>query len=416
MMQEPEYEPAPRPAPVWATPAVIAVLTLLAVYVVINYRPDAPEPLVQAPSRSEAPPNALVDGSALPEVPQALANRFAEPVLLTRRLEEAPESVTTTCNSVPFGNPDEDYAARRLLNLLQQAEPIDIRLGPDALTYLLVGSASSPPSYPDQYQASCLARHEDGQWSDPARRLGFADDGESLAGVPDAGLESRLVRVPPQAAWVVQERPGWWLAHDVAGTPWLQAPVRTADAEDSTRTVFLDGQGTVLADRPLTEAPNAHEEISANQPSVVAGDNQEVLSLLRERGPRYFCSDDVAACVWLSLVDNEIVAVSAFGPHHLDVPPFGYVGYCPATNAYEGSTTTARFDLDGSWLGGPARRDLATYGVRVSGENLVVDLGSRQLGDVRGDEEGVGDENSCVFDGKPVGTAPDAGEAADGEG
>ena len=415
-MQEPQYEPAPRPAPPWATPAVITVLALLAVYVVLNYRPDAPEPLTQAAvAQAEQPPATLADGSPVPEIPQSLANRFAEPVVLTRRVDDPPARVATTCNAVPFGNPDEDPAARRLEQLIEQADPVDVRVSPEALTYLLIGSASTPPSYPENYQASCLSRYVDGQWDEPVRWLGFASDGGRAAGAREQGIESQLVRVPPRAAWIVQQRPGWWLAHDVAGTPWVQLPVRPGDGEPGSRTVFLDDDGTVLADRPLLEAPEVQEETSGQQSTLVAGDVQEILADLREYGPRYFCADEADACVWLSLVGNEIVAVSAFGPYSLDVPPFGYVGYCPSTDAFEGSTTTSRFNLDGTWANGPANRGLAQYGVRIANENIVVDLDQRQLGDVPEDTEGTGSDGACVFDGGPVGIAPDEGPGQDAD-
>lgn len=407
-MQEPDYEPAPRPAPPWATPAVVAVLALLAVYVVINYRPDSPEPLAQSVSGSEEAPATLADGSPVPELPQLLSNRFSEPVVLTRRVEELPEPLAAICNSVPFGNPAEDPAAQRLEALIQQAEPVDMRLGPEALTYLLVGSASSPPSFPDDYQASCLSLHVDGEWQQPVRWVGFASDGARAASAVDQGIESRLVRVPPRAVWIVQQRPGWWLAHDVAGSPWAQLPLRPDAGEGGTRTVFLDDGGAVIADRPLLEPADVQEETSGQQSNLVAGDVQQILADLRAYGPRYFCAEDVEACVWLSLVGNEIVAVAAFGPYSLDIPPFGYVGYCPATDSFEGSTTTSRFNLDGTWANGPANRGLAEYGVRVVDGQLVVNLDQRQLGEVAPDGEGTGNEGACRFDGAPVGVAPDA--------
>jgi hypothetical protein len=101
--------------------------------------------------------------------------------------------------------------------------------------------------------------------------------------------------------------------------------------------------------------------------------------------------------VWLAFNEQqEIMAYAAHGPHPLDTPPMGYVGFCPEADLMQGSVTSAQFRTDGTWAGGPINRGLDRYAVRFEAGKVVVDLTEHVIGDP-GEGDPVEAEVNCVF-------------------
>lgn len=405
-----DYEPAPRPAPLWLLPLTIAALALALLWVAQQYTerdvggfggqaiPNTPQPVL------------LVDGSPLGEVPEALTRRFGEDVVVAERLDSVPEDIDAGCFD---GYADDDDPARqRLAKLIGSGELSAAHLGPDALTSLRIAVDDAPPGYPREVGISCVSAPSTDGWRSPeVPELDFALSGRpgaTLPGVnrppPGGGREpdvrTRLVQVPVGAQWAVQPRGGWWLAYDVAETSWLLMTLNEAvGTQDPLRVVFVDATGDVVAERGVGPTRSAAQQDHSADFELVAGDVREILDKLDD-GPVRTCEPgNRNLCVWLGLDDlGEVQAFAAFGPHPLDTPPMGHVGYCPAADELQGSVTSARFGLDGAWLSGPTTRGLDQYAVRFEAGKVVIDLSEHVAGEPAGDEP-VERNETCVFTG-----------------
>ena len=196
-------------------------------------------------------------------------------------------------------------------------------------------------------------------------------------------VRTRLVQIPLGARWAVVPRGGWWLAHDVAESSWTLLPVNDAVGDaDPLRVVFIDATGDVVTERGVGPTRSAAQQDHSLDFELVAGAVPQVLDNLR-KGPMRVCEPgNRTLCVWLSLNElDEGLANGAFGPHPLDTPPMGYVGYCPRAKQFQGSVTSGRYRTDGSWAGGPAGRGLDRYTVRFEAGMGVVDLNEHVTGE-----------------------------------
>jgi hypothetical protein len=402
-----EYEPAPKPAPLWLLPVVVALLALGLLWFVQHFT-DREVGAFGGRAQPATPiPTRLADGSPLPEVPEALTGRFGDEVVLAQRLREAPPEVEQSCDQ-PYAA-DTGPALSRLQALIDSGDASGIHLGPDALTYLSVAVAAEvPPGYPREVEVSCVARRVDDQWRMPRKPLlDFALDGRPGAHMEDPDLRTRLVQVPIGARWAVQPRGGWWLAYDVRDTSWALMTLNAVTTErDPLRVTFIDDTGAVVAERAVGPTRSASEQDHSANFELVAGDIRPVLSRL-ERSPIRTCDPhDNRICVWLALDEQqEVVAFAGFGPHPLDTPPMGYVGYCEEAQLLQGSVTTTQFRTDGTWAGGPVDRGLDRYGVRFEAGKVVIDLSEHVVGD-RATGDPVKQDADCIFTtnatGKPV--------------
>jgi hypothetical protein len=392
-----EYERAPKPAPLWALPLTVVVLALGLLWFIDSYTSRDVRGFGGSAQPATPKPTRLVEGSALPEVPEPLTRRFGEDVVLASRLREVPDEVEQNCRDSYEGAARTDR--RRLHDLIQSSTVNAIHLGPDALTSVSIAVDDSPPGYPSEVSVSCIARPGDDGWESPRRPLlDFALDGRPGSKIDDSTLRTRLVQIPVGARWAVQPRGGWWLAYDVQDTSWMLMTLTEAITDETPlRVVFVDETGAVVAERPVGPTRSAASSDHSADFELVAGDVPTVLERL-ERGPMRTCEPGgITLCVWLAFNDQqEVLAFAGFGPHPLDTPPMGYVGYCQEAGMFQGSVTSAQFRTDGTWAGGPGGRGLDHYAVRFEAGKVVVDLSEHVIGDPAEGDTVEADEE-CVF-------------------
>lgn len=433
-----DYEPAPGPAPLWLLPLIIATLALALLWFAQQYADREVGGFGGRAQPTTPMPETLVDGSTPPEVPEELTRRFGDDVVVAARLDEIPDPVERSCRRAYRGS--DDPARQRLHDLVRSSDLSAAHLGPDALTALSITVNDAPPGYPREVQVACVARKTADGWQSPRRPLvDFALDGRpgvtlpassgQVAGpVDDAtddgaaetstatasespsqaatrtvdrpAVRTRLIQIPVGAKWAVQPRGGWWLAYDVGETSWTLLTLNDAVSDqDPVRVVFVDATGDVVAERGVGPTrPAAQQDHSADF-ELVAGSVREVLDKVGKRPLRVCEPGNRTLCVWLGLNElDEVLAFAAFGPHALDTPPMGRVGYCPDAGQFQGTVTSARFGTDGTWAGGPIGRGLDRYAVRFEAGMVVVDLTEHVAG-----EPAVGDpvdnKSVCQFTG-----------------
>ncbi len=398
-----DYEPASKPAPLWLLPLTIALLALALLWVAQQFT-DRDVGGFGGPAQPDTPkPTALVDGRPLPDPPEQLMDRFGEDVVIAERLTALPDELDDACRGAY--RDENDPARQRLTRLIEAGGLSAAHLGPDALTALLIAVDDAPPGYPREVEIACVAAPASDGWRSPKRPLlDFALDGRPGATLPAEGespaVRTRLVQVPVGAQWAVQPRGGWWLAYDVAEASWVLVTLNDAVTnQDPLRVVFVDGTGELVGDRAAGPTrPAAQQDHSADF-ELVAGDVREMLDKLGRAPVRVCEPGNRNLCVWLALNDlGEVQAFAAFGPHPLDTPPMGYVGYCAKAKELQGSVTAARFGIDGMRLGGPVDRGLDQYAVRFEAGKVVIDLSEHVVGD-RATDEVVDRTVSCEFSG-----------------
>jgi Rieske Fe-S protein len=408
-----DYEPAPKPAPLWLLPLVIALLALALLWAVQQFSDRDVGGFGGRAQPTTEMPESLADGSTPPEVPEELSRRFGDNVVMAKRLDDVPAKVERSCRRA-FSNAS-DPGRRRLSELIQSSDVSAAHLGPDALTYLSIAVADAPPGYPREVEIACAARPKNNGWQAPPPLLDFALDGRPGVTLPsiaeretsaDASepsadatsaaaserpsvslqrpsVRTRLVQIPLGAQWAVVPRGGWWLAHNVAETSWALLPLNDAVGDaDPLRVVFIDATGDVVAERGVGPTRSAAEQDHSLDFELVAGAVPEVIDKLR-KGPMRVCEPgNRTLCVWLALNElDEVLAYGAFGPHPLDTPPMGHIGYCPKAKQFQGSVTSGRYRMDGTWVGGPARRGLDRYTARFEAGMVVVDLNEHVTGE-----------------------------------
>ncbi len=410
-----EYEPVRRSGG-WQVPVGVALVALVALLGTQRLQiGGGPEPIAAqqtATGSAERAPERLADGSSAVAPPAVIASRFTEPVIAATTPAQLPGRVQRRCRTAPFAGQDAGTAGRYRHNVLQglldDSRRADVVLTPAAVGVLRLGRAPSPPGYRGRYQASCLAVRRDRAWQVTSPYLAFAVPNGPAARAPGrAAPRSALLSTPSQAAWAVQERPGWWLAQPLqTDAPFWQVIFERGRTD--LRIVYLDADGGLVEDVTVeslgTRAPPARAH--RLDELVVVGPIGKTLRQLRSQ-PLRRCSRNGKLCVWVGLTGSEVHATAAFGSDRLDVPPFGFVGYCPATSALEGSTTGNRFALNGQVVSGSARRGLVGYPVRYDyGRNrIVVDLAGAEAPPPVEDRDGP--PAACAFRGRPIGTTPD---------
>lgn len=401
-----EIEPAPRPTPLWVVPVVVAVLALALLAFAQRYTDREVGGFGGRALPPTEVPTTLVDGSRLPQVPDPLRELFGSNVVMAERRSSLPDRVRRQCRRpyVDSGDP----ALGRLQDLIGSADVTAMHMGPDALTHLAVAVDDVPPGYPNEVEVACVARWDGERWRTPGKPyLDFALDGRPGARLTEPQLRTRLVQVPVGARWAVQPRGGWWLGYEVAGTSWVVMTLTDGIRDvDPMRVTFVDGTGTVVAERAVGPTRPAWVGDNSTDLELVAGEVAEVLARLRE-GPLRTCAPgDDTICVWLSLNEQqEVEAMAGFGPHPLDTPPMGYVGWCAGAEQLQGSVTSARFLPDGTWAGGPTDRGLDRYEVRFEVGRVVIDL-SQHIAGGQAEGEPVTGQPSCEFRGNANGKVP----------
>lgn len=438
-----DYEPAPKPTPLWMLPATIAVLAIALLFVADRYTDREVGGFGGGAQPSTPTPGALIDGSSLPPVPEQLTDRFGDDVVLAERLRQVPPPVRRRCRN--GYRRSDDPALRRLHGFVQSGELSTAHKGPEALTALWLAVDDAPPGYPREVAITCVGAPTEQGWRAPGRpSLDFALDGRPGLTLPVGGpagsgadgsagadgdaaadataapstapdeqatagdqplevtepVRTRIVQVPVGAEWAVQPRGGWWLAQDVSEASWTLVTLNDAVTDrDPLRVVFIDSTGDVVTERGVGPTRSAAAGDHSVDYELVAGSVREILDRLAN-GPVRACEPgNRNLCVWLSLNSlDEVLAFAAFGPHPLDTPPLGAVGYCPRAGQFQGTVTAARFAEDGSWAGGPVTRGLDRYTVRFEAGRVVVDLSEHVVGDpAEGDPV---DGPSCEFRGR----------------
>jgi hypothetical protein len=283
--EQPGRAEVPPPASPWFAVGAVTLVALVAALAVLGWahlRPGAeaaagPEPL------DEDVPTALAGGEPLGEVPPALAAAFDEPVVAGRLLDEVPDDFGG-CGFEEIvwdeGHPELELAM----------------LSPDGLYVSRVGTGAwdqgvvdgpkpmpmpeeRPPDEPafedgpseadddsdiddreiDRFRVTCHATWERGGWSG-----GSGSSGPAFGDVPEVGMGGAtccdadglstgqtVVQAPDGAAWVLQERGGWWLAYPlderrIASLTWKYREGRFGGGMPATHVLYLDEGGEVI--------------------------------------------------------------------------------------------------------------------------------------------------------------------------
>jgi hypothetical protein len=118
--------------------------------------------------------------------------------------------------------------------------------------------------------------------------------------------------------------------------------------------------------------------------------------------------------VWVGAVaDGAVTVLEARSP----APWFRLpelVGWCPASGSFVAYASAAEWDPDGTWLFGPAPRDLATFPVRATAAGgRQVRVGFPLVPDGRSAPRARATVDRCALDGDPVGDPASYHVAAD---
>ena len=183
-------------------------------------------------------PTALVDGSAPQRVPAAVATAFGKPVVGVRPVTRLPWQLIG-CRQGSAGIRD-DWAVE-----FGYATPDDL---------LLVYRGGD-------LRVVCRSTRDGLGWEtqNAARERVNADEDGGNFSCGDICLAHAVVAVPQGAAWMVQDRGDYGLAHPVAGhasmlVTW-RAPFVPNGLPHGTRLTFFDASATVLQTRLLGDPP-----------------------------------------------------------------------------------------------------------------------------------------------------------------
>jgi hypothetical protein len=284
-------EVAPPASPFVAVGAVtlVALVAALAVLGWAHLRPDAeaaagPEPL------DEEVPTALAGGEPLGEVPPALAAAFDEPVVAARLLDEVPDDFGG-CGFEEItwaeGHPELELAVLSPDGLyvsmvgtgawgqgamdgpMPMPEPVPGERPADEPAFEVdpsisdadidVPDADIDDREIDRFRVTCHATWERGGWTG-----GSGSSGPAFGDIPDLGTGGAtccdgdglstgqtVVQAPEGAAWVLQERGGWWLAYPlderrIASVTWKFREGRFGGGMPATHVLYLDEVGEVI--------------------------------------------------------------------------------------------------------------------------------------------------------------------------
>jgi hypothetical protein len=327
--------------------AVAAVLLAIAVL----GRVGAAPPRDRIASRSvliEPAPAVLADGSPIDVVPGVVARRFTAPVVGGRRLAALPPGARDCLR--PWW---DGYRSGGLLDtdaaiydewdgLVARLSPPTVWLGTEGIAAVATAATGrAPAGWPVRYELECGGRLDgDARKGEAALRFAAAAVGHRSE-AEDHPLWTVHTDAPARATWALQERNGWWLAHDVSHARRVAFQVSTAPLPHDgrwepppVRVVFLDQAGGVIEDRAIDE--DALTPPVAHAPGrLVVGPVAQVRAAL-DVAPLRRCDGRSRICVWVIADGGDVLALAAAGPFHLDVPPFSDVGWCPSSNMFQG--------------------------------------------------------------------------------
>lgn len=114
-------------------------------------------------------------------------------------------------------------------------------------------------------------------------------------------------------------------------------------------------------------------------PVVDVGAEHAVRSAAAERPLRVCPEEDGLACVWLTEVDGDLLALATSGPLREERGPEG-VRWCPSSGYYGSGEGGSRYDAMGRVAEGSAPRGLDRFRVVREHGRIAVDFGSRTTG------------------------------------
>ena len=98
--------------------------------------------------------------------------------------------------------------------------------------------------------------------------------------------------------------------------------------------------------------------------------------------------------IFLVYNDGEVLALSDDAQHVGD-----RVEFCESSQMFESPAHGEKFDIRGYYYGGPARRGLDRYGVRVEGDGIYLELDESLQGPERGEGPARDPEGRfCIFE------------------
>lgn len=102
----------------------------------------------------------------------------------------------------------------------------------------------------------------------------------------------------------------------------------------------------------------------------VVGEEQAVREAVSQR-PLRVCLADGQPCAWLTVVDEELIALNTSGPLREEYGRNG-VQWCPSSGHFGANATGSRFDQAGRFVSGPAPRSMDRFHLRVDDDGAVV--------------------------------------------
>ncbi|MGH8909760.1 MAG: hypothetical protein ACRD0K_25525 [Egibacteraceae bacterium] len=224
-----------------AAVGTMAAIALVAVSVFVVFARLSPAGQRPPEPRVEQVPTLLADGSPPGAVPPALPSDVQGPVIGVRSAAQPPPDVPA-CDPAEFGFGGESAPVVQGVRVTPEVVLLDVVTDP-----LGVGTQ----------RVACVAWRQGGAWmiltpvildqqagTSPFGYFCCDDGGKAAAGV--------VVQAPEGTRWVLQERPGWWLAYPVdehLAVPILwsfrQGGFGGAPAPAS-HVLYLDGEGEVL--------------------------------------------------------------------------------------------------------------------------------------------------------------------------
>lgn len=272
-----EPDPGEPASPVIAV-GVMVLIAVVAAGAVLGWawlRPAGELSEPQVPD--EVQPDTLAGGVELGEVPAEVAAAFDEPVIGARLLDEMPEDFHE-CDFMDVGweeEPELEYA-------LATPDGVHISLvglgfvddgmgggfrgggmefeGDIAVDEFAMDPDDVLDGEPQRWRVSCTVQWDGRTWTNGGGSSGPADDpfggtggmGSSCCDEHGFATAEAAVRVPDGAAWVVQERGGWWLAYPVSEQRSIPVTWKFRDGRmgmgmggggTSTHVVFVDEDG-----------------------------------------------------------------------------------------------------------------------------------------------------------------------------
>lgn len=250
------------------TPLVLGSMTLVAVVVVgllvagMRMSEARPEP---EPGIVEDVPTVLAGGLPLAPVPAVIAAVADGPVVGALVTDTPPEGMPATCEQSVIA---DDPTTR-----------VSVVVSPDTADLVVIGppdpdawggEPDAPEAVPDppvddapRAVDQCSWTPSGGGWTSTGGMSGMLDDHMGDMGIGSScceggfGTASSTLVPPDGSAWALQDRGGYWLAYEVADlelvtVSWRFRSGPFGNGRSSSRVLWLDAEGTVLAERSLS--------------------------------------------------------------------------------------------------------------------------------------------------------------------